>query len=99
MIARDEPEARVATLLREAEHAHGEYETTALGGNRDDDWPRWYAAYLLDHGLSSILPGTIDMEVDDLASSLARYAADYERENPNWPWPEAYAQRLVAAFG
>lgn len=37
----------LASLLREAEAAHAEYETRL--GHRDDDWPRWYAAYILEH--------------------------------------------------
>jgi hypothetical protein len=36
----------LADLLREAERAHAEYERQ-LGG-RDDDWPSWYAQYILD---------------------------------------------------
>ena len=36
----------LAELLREAERAHGEYERTL--GHRDDDWPSWYAGYILD---------------------------------------------------
>jgi hypothetical protein len=35
---------RLAALLREAERAHGEYETAL--GHRDADWPDWYAAYI-----------------------------------------------------
>jgi hypothetical protein len=36
---------QLAELLRETERAHGEYERE-LGG-RDDDWPSWYADYIL----------------------------------------------------
>ena len=36
---------QLAELLREAERAHGEYERE-LGG-RDEDWPSWYADYIL----------------------------------------------------
>ncbi len=36
---------QLAALLRETEHAHGEYE--AQLGHRDEDWPTWYAAYML----------------------------------------------------
>lgn len=35
----------LAALLREAERAHGEYEREL--GRRDDDWPAWYADYIL----------------------------------------------------
>ena len=95
----DQSESAVAALLREAEAAHGEYETTVLDGVRDEEWAEWYAAYLLDHGLEDLLPDAGDMEMNDLATLLERYDADYRREQPAWPWPEAYAQQLVAAFG
>ncbi|HJS70187.1 MAG TPA: hypothetical protein VJ744_05220 [Gaiellaceae bacterium] len=36
---------RLAGLLREAEQAHGEYEREL--GHRDEDWPGWYADYIL----------------------------------------------------
>jgi hypothetical protein len=36
---------QLAELLRETERAHGEYERD-LGG-RDEDWPSWYADYIL----------------------------------------------------
>jgi hypothetical protein len=36
---------RLAQLLREAERAHGEYEKEL--GRRDEDWPSWYADYIL----------------------------------------------------
>jgi hypothetical protein len=36
----------LASLLRDAEAAHADFEKTL--GRRDDDWPRWYATYILD---------------------------------------------------
>jgi hypothetical protein len=36
----------LAELLREAERAHAEYEREL--GQRDEDWPAWYAGYILD---------------------------------------------------
>src|SRR6185312_6280582 len=38
-------EEELAELLRDAERAHGEYEREL--GERDDDWPGWYARYIL----------------------------------------------------
>jgi hypothetical protein len=35
----------LARLLREAEQAHGEYEKEL--GRRDEDWPAWYADYVI----------------------------------------------------
>ena len=37
---------QLAELLREAEKAHGEYEQSL--GHRDDDWPSWYAAFIVN---------------------------------------------------
>jgi hypothetical protein len=37
---------QLAGLLREAESAHAEYERGL--GQRDEDWPSWYADYILE---------------------------------------------------
>lgn len=36
---------RLAQLLREAEQAHAAYEREL--GVRDDDWPSWYAQFIV----------------------------------------------------
>jgi hypothetical protein len=36
----------LASVLREAERAHADYEREL--GSRDEDWPTWYAGYILD---------------------------------------------------
>ncbi|HEU5438995.1 MAG TPA: hypothetical protein VFU88_06875 [Ktedonobacterales bacterium] len=36
---------QLARLLREAEQAHAAYESSL--GHRDDDWPDWYARYIV----------------------------------------------------
>jgi len=38
-------EDRLRTLLRVAESAHGAYETER--GEPDEDWPAWYAAFIV----------------------------------------------------
>ena len=91
-------EKAVAALLRETQTAHGAYETHALGGVLDEEWPAWYATYLLDHGLSDLLPGAQHLDVANLTAMLTQLAADYERGNKATPWPEVYAQRIVAEF-
>jgi hypothetical protein len=91
-------ETAVAALLRETETAHGAYETNDLGGVYDQEWPAWYAAYLLDHGLRDLLPGAESLDVDNLTAMLARLAADYEQGEQTSPWPDVYAQGIVAEF-
>ncbi len=36
----------LAELLKETESAHADYEREL--GQRDEDWPTWYARYILD---------------------------------------------------
>jgi hypothetical protein len=36
----------LAALLKETERAHGQYEADI--GERDENWPLWYAGYILD---------------------------------------------------
>ena len=36
----------LATALRQAEQAHAEYEKTL--GKRDEDWPAWYAEFIVN---------------------------------------------------
>jgi hypothetical protein len=92
------PEQAVAALLRAAETDHGAYETSVLGGVFDEDWPAWYAAYLLDHGLSDHLPSGESLDIANLTAMLARLAADYERGEQTSPWPDVYARGIVARF-
>jgi hypothetical protein len=91
-------EKAVAALLTETETAHGAYETNVLGGAFDEAWPTWYAAYLVDHGLSDHLPQAESLNVANLAAMLSRLAADYEQGDKTSPWPDAYAQGFVAGF-
>ena len=37
----------LASAFRRAEAAHGEYEKRVLAGQRDENWPDWYAAYMV----------------------------------------------------
>ena len=47
--------ADLAAALRRAEAAHGEHEKRT-GGQRDQNWPDWYAAYLIREQLGTELP-------------------------------------------
>lgn len=46
----------LAAALRRAEAAHGQYEKEKLHGQRDADWPSWYAAYMIAEGAGKPLP-------------------------------------------
>ena len=91
-------ELAIATLLREAEAAHGAYETDVLDGVFDEDWAAWYAAYLLDHGLENHLRRAESFDVQALTATLTRLDAEYQQEETTGPWPDVYARGIVAEF-
>jgi hypothetical protein len=82
-------------LLGQTEAAHGVYETTELNGVYDKQWPTWYAAYALDHGLGELLgrPVTVAEVEQLLASSWAEIRAP--DSNPSEPWAAYTARRLA----
>jgi hypothetical protein len=46
--------ADLASALRRAEAAHGEHERRT--GQRDENWPDWYAAYMVAEQSGEALP-------------------------------------------
>lgn len=46
----------LAGALRRAEAAHGQHEKDKLQGQRDADWPTWYAAYMVAEQAGTELP-------------------------------------------
>jgi hypothetical protein len=86
-------ERALADLLSSAEAAHGQYEARELGGEFDQEWPRWYADFLLQHGIDRHLGAT---DMDQLAGQLAECDEAYRREQPAMDWAPYYARRLLA---
>lgn len=83
----------VEALLSETEAAHGAYESAELGGVYDQDWPAWYAAYAVDHGLGDVIGR--DVTANDLAALLTRAYADFEATDRTETW-QAYVARRIA---
>src|SRR5690349_11504971 len=84
----------IARLLSQAGAAHGAYEERELNGVYDQNWPEWYAAYLVQHGLAGLLGAAIS--TGQLSQLLTEYDQEYRRERPGIGWPEFYARRLEA---
>jgi hypothetical protein len=91
-----DPIEAVSTLLLRAEAAHGAYETTELNGVYDQEWPRWYAAYAVDHGIGELVGRAVT--TDQLAQFLAASYAEFQSADPSpgEPWA-AYTARLITA--
>jgi hypothetical protein len=86
----------VREMLEAAETAHGTYERDELNGVYDADWARWYAGYLVDHGLGDVLGRPVT--VDGLAQDLVDGFAEHERSPvAGESWSEAIARRLTSS--
>jgi hypothetical protein len=90
-----DPTAALEALLRETGEAHGVFEEAELQGVYDQDWPRWYAQYAVDHGLGALVGD--DVTVDRLAEFLASSNIEYETTEPELrePWPTYTARRIT----
>ena len=96
--------SEISSLLSGAESAHGRYEAEVLGGKRDEDWPRWYAGYLLDHGWLDLFPGSGTSGSDTgsrarLADLLTEADKLHRANAPNERWQDYYARFLLDRAG
>jgi hypothetical protein len=92
----DDRAETINALLVQAEEAHGIFEATALKGVYDEEWPRWYAEYAVEHGIGELLGH--DVTADELAQFLARGNVEFERldPKPSEPWATYTARRIAA---
>ena len=88
--------AALEALLGETETAHGAYETTELNGVYDQEWPRWYAAYAVEHGIGEIVGH--EVSPDDLAELLTASWSELQQTDPrpSEPWTTFIARRIAA---
>ena len=73
-------EERLRTLLRIAESAHGAFE--AERGEPDDDWPTWYAAFIVSRWREEHDGSTHELWLDDeeqrlLVAAVHSYLDDF----------------------
>ena len=87
--------AALEALLTETEKAHGAYETTELNGVYDQEWPRWYAVYAVEHGLGEIIGRPVS--ADELAEFLTTSWSALQRADPkpSEPWTTSLARRMA----
>jgi len=87
--------APLEALLGETEAAHGAYETTELNGVYDEQWPQWYAAYAVDHGIGAVLER--DVTAGELGGILATAYQDFQATDPGPTdsWSTYVARRIV----
>lgn len=83
----------LADLFSEAKRAHHQAFLETDGA--DPQWPRWYAAYLLDR-LSAALG--VSLTQDELASVLVMAEQERQASGPGADWPSDYARFLVKRY-
>jgi hypothetical protein len=91
----DPVQNKLSELLRQAQAAHHDFETMELEGSRDEQWPDWYAQYLLVNGLAGMLGRQPDN--DGLAAMLEQYSREHKTAGSQQDWAEFTAQRLLEA--
>ena len=84
---------QLAELFHQAESAYQQYELTILHGDRDIQWPEWYAEYLIGHGLDLLIEDRIGADL--LAGFLLHSKADYKVCRSPVTWEEFAAARIV----
>lgn len=86
----------IRALLVEAEEAHGVYETMTLNGVYDQDWPRWYTGYLVDHGIGDLVG--VPVSGEGVARQLDDGFAEYQRLEPKpvESWADHLARKIAA---
>jgi hypothetical protein len=94
--AADDRIEALTTLLVQTGAAHGRFEGTELKGVYDQEWPRWYATYAVEHGMGALVGNAVT--VDRLAEFFTTSNVEFEgiEPKPSEPWA-AYTARRIAA--
>ena len=87
----------IAHLLTQAMNAHHEFEQTELNGVYDEEWPAWYAAYLLDYGLDDVLKKPVSLP--QLTRFLDESNRRYEKLGKEVAWADFTAVDMIAQLG
>ena len=86
----------IEALLARTMEAHGTFEETELNGVYDQEWPAWYAAWAVEHGIAE--PIGHPVTPDQLGRFLADTNVEFEQAEPapSESW-QAYTARRIAA--
>ena len=92
----DERVGQINALLVRAGEAHSRYEVAELNGVYDQEWPRWYAAYAVEHGIGDALGHPVP--TDQLAAFLDSSNRDLEQieAERREPWATYTARRIAS---
>lgn len=83
----------IAVLLAQAGEAHHIYERDVLNGVYHEDWYGWYADYVIEHGIATLLGREISSE--EMAAALQRVSAAHKASGSEEAWTTYYARLLA----
>ncbi len=86
---------KISALLHEAGETH--HVVYRITDGDDPDWASWYADWLLNHSELPQELGTAPVR-SHLVHTLVQLDRDYTAEQPDEPWEDWYAARLVELF-
>ena len=87
---------RVAALLHEAAETH--HIVYRIVDGNDPDWASWYADWLIKLSELPDLLGTTPVR-SELVWLLVTLDREYTESRLEDPWPQWYAERIVARLG
>jgi hypothetical protein len=87
--------ARIAALLHEAGETH--HLVYRIVDGDDADWASWYADWLLNLSELPEILGTRPVR-SELVWLLVSLDKAYTEASPETPWPQWYAERVLAHF-
>ncbi len=86
---------QAAALLHEAGETH--HLVYRIVDGDDPDWASWYAQWLLDLSELPHILGTTPVR-SELVWMLVSLDKEYTNTDPELPWPQWYAERIVEHF-
>ena len=75
---------QISHLLLCTDDAYRAYHEKVLKGQQDLEWARWYAEYLIGHGLDNVLEGEVPVEELEEYLRQTRQKADQEAPPDAW---------------
>ena len=86
---------QVAALLHEAGETH--HQVYRIVDGDDPDWASWYADWLINLSELPKILGAAPVR-SELVWLLVTLDNDYAASDPQTPWPQWYAERLIDHF-
>lgn len=84
----------LADLLRRTKSAHHDHQVNDLGGKYNEDWPQWYAEFLIDNGIADFLASRPKQA--NLGAFLKQSYEIFEASGGQGDWSDYIASELLA---